>query len=356
MAKKNQRMDRFDYVNSEIVGEMADLNAITDENEIKELQKGDDDPLVVTMRIPESWSKKNWYYTGKALKSIAHQVNDEKPNGFLGHQNPKDLDYEFPDIATHWVSALTKQETNDNDKEITVLYVKGAVDKSQPDLKRWIRSGRIDQVSIYGKPALINEDGETKVVDWQLYSIDWTPRNRAGMKTDLVDMEMEKEKEGEINMDKKELMEVLGEMGLKKEDKKDTATLEKKLEEVAGEMKKSKEVIEEIAGEMGFKGEDKNLKNVKATIDKYLKMEKKITAGEMESKRAKSLETIENEVIREFAGEMLPNESDDFEGEMAKVKESTVFKNYKNAVLGRKNDNVGGTKGSTGVTETIRQL
>lgn len=141
------------------------------------LKAGDEDPLEVVVEIPAGKSRRGWTYTPRALQRIVSEIMTRTANGFLGHQKPEDVDHQFPVPVTHWVGALWRDGK---------AYIRGVVDAAAKDLKRWIRAGRVKQVSIFGIPTLEHVGGETRVVDYQLLSIDWTPLDRAGMPTQVV--------------------------------------------------------------------------------------------------------------------------------------------------------------------------
>ncbi|WP_235775308.1 MULTISPECIES: hypothetical protein [Paenibacillus] len=144
---------------------------------LDELKKGDDDPMEVVVEIPASRSKRGWNYTGESLRNIVDAVMGRTLNGFLGHQKAENVSNEFLSPVTHWVGAKMVGET---------AYFRGVIDSAAKDLKRWIRSKRITQVSIYGMPKLQKVNGETNVVGYDPLSIDWTPLDRAGMNTRIV--------------------------------------------------------------------------------------------------------------------------------------------------------------------------
>lgn len=145
--------------------------------DLEAIKAGDDDPLEVVVSVPTSKSKRGWFYTGESLQDIVNFVNQHTLSGFLGHQKPDNVDTEFPTPVTHWVGAKWE-----NGK----AYFRGVVDKAAADLKRWIRSKRVTQVSIFGMPTLKNVGGEVHVVGYKPLSIDWTPLHRAGMPTEIV--------------------------------------------------------------------------------------------------------------------------------------------------------------------------
>ena len=166
------------FLAARIAGEMkpSDIPVAPGVN-LDELKKDDNDPLEVVVEVPEGKSTRGWYYTGESLKNIVDKVNSNTLAGFLGHQEPEKVATEFPLPVTHWIGAKWE-----NGK----AYFRGVIDKVASDLKRWIRSGRVRQVSIFGIPKLKTVNGETFVTGYNALSIDWTPLDRAGMPTRIV--------------------------------------------------------------------------------------------------------------------------------------------------------------------------
>lgn len=266
--------------------------------DVNELKKGDDDPLEVVVEIPASKSKRGWNYTGESLRNIVDAVMSRTLNGFLGHQKPEDINNQFLPPVTHWVGAKMEGET---------AYFRGIVDAAAKDLKRWIRSGRIKQVSIFGMPKIRRSNGETYVVGYKPLSIDWTPLDRAGMNTRIVAMsgEMwdleghgpkgEMKHEGGKDMTPKELLTKLKEM-----------------------VDNRQVTIPMIAGEMGWKAQDvagevdsKWLKDVTGAVETLDEVKKALgVAGEMDvvevaKKAAKALEEQSSADREKVIGEML---------------------------------------------------
>lgn len=174
---------------AEFVGEMASVQAVVSGEmrvedvplspwvDLQALKADDPEPMEVVVEIPAGKSKRGWNYRPEALQKIVGEVMNQGLPGFLGHQKPEEVDYQFPTPVTHWVGALWKDGK---------AYFRGVVDKAASDLKRWIKAKAIRQVSIFGIPKLQKVNGETHVVDYKPLSIDWTPLNRAGMPTSVV--------------------------------------------------------------------------------------------------------------------------------------------------------------------------
>lgn len=166
------------YLAASVAGEMAVEDVpLASWARLDLIKEGDPDPLEVVVEVPAGRSKRGWIYEPAALQRIVGEVMRTGLPGFLGHQKPEDVDTQFPTPVTHWVGAKWENGR---------AYFRGVVDKAAADLKRWIRAGLIRQVSIFGVPKLQQVGGETRVVDYQPLSIDWTPLNRAGMPTSVV--------------------------------------------------------------------------------------------------------------------------------------------------------------------------
>jgi hypothetical protein len=146
--------------------------------DLEALKAGDDDPLEVVVELSAGASKRGWHYTREALAKIAGEVNEGGLPGYLGHQKPEDVSHKFEAPVTHWVGA----------KEVKpgTFRFRGVIDQAAKDLKRWIKSRRITQTSIFGVPTLKRAGGETVVTDYEPISIDWTPLKRAGMQSAIV--------------------------------------------------------------------------------------------------------------------------------------------------------------------------
>lgn len=283
-------------VGARITGEMAvkDID-VSDAVDIEALKKGDADPLEVVVEIPVSQSKRGWHYTHEALRDIVDAVNDRTLHGFLGHQKPEDVPSEFPDPVTHWVGAKMTEDA---------AFFRGVVDASADKLKRWIRSGVVKQVSIFGEARLAESYGETHVVGYDPMSIDWTPNGRMGMPTSIVatgemhgmnaaDKEIE-EDEGGNNVKPEELLNQMKAMYANKQvtPKMIADTLGVSAVQLAGEMDSSfKEQHTQVDGvlkELNVTGEMnaiQAIKDLKSKADKYEEVQSKKIIGEMAGKK-----------------------------------------------------------------------
>lgn len=285
-----------------VAGEMQiDDIPIASNVDLEALKAGDQDPLEVVVEIPASRSTRGWNYTANSLNDIVNKVNNNTLNGFLGHQKPEDVSNQFLPPVTHWVGAKMVGE---------IAYFRGVVDAAAKDLKRWIKSGRIRQVSIFGRPKLQNEAGETNVVGYDPMSIDWTPLDRAGMQTSIVSMsgEMwdldgngpdvnENKNNGGAGMNPEELLKEIKQM---QQNNQINMTM------IAGEMGLS---VEQVAGEL----DSKWLQNAKNAVDELNQVNNALgVTGEMNTvevaiKAAKALEDAEKAGFQKTLGEMMDN-------------------------------------------------
>lgn len=310
--------------------------------DIQALKAGDSEPLEVVVEIPAGRSKRGWLYTPQALKRIVEVAMEQGLPGFLGHQKPEDVDHEFPQPVTHWVGGKMV-----GDK----AYIRGVVDPSASDLKRWIRSKAVRTVSIYGIPKLEYAAEEARVVDFEPLSIDWTPLGRASMNTRVVaigEMDyivarkddkmglkeaLETIKEaikngiltvgqivGEIGVGASELLEAIGlaDYGSAKEMVGEIArALEVETDKVVEEVKKLKETadkyamlehqqkMDKVVGEMVQEGEE-----ARRVVKRFLEGRIEVGASEDDIKKAVG-ELIEHDevvkqVLKAFYGEPYP--------------------------------------------------
>lgn len=323
MAKKLKELAQL---GARITGEMAVKDiAVSGAVDIEALKKGDDDPLEVVVEIPVSQSKRGWYYTHEALRDIVDAVNERTLHGFLGHQKAEDVSSEFPDPVTHWVGA--KMEDN-------AAYFRGVVDATATNLKRWIKSGVVKNVSIFGEAHLAEANGDTHVVGYDPLSIDWTPLERMGMPTSIVAVgEMsgissgdddEEEKGGNELKPDELLIEMKKMYGTKQVTPKMIAdALGVNAVQLAGEMddsfKKQHSQMDGVLKELNVSGEMdavQAVKDLKEKAEKYEQVQSKQIIGEMAGKKI-SNETAAKDFINEDTplGMLWSSRSKDFKGD-----------------------------------------
>lgn len=194
----------------------------------RKLMAGDNDPCLVAVEIEEGEGNAG-YYTAEAIAALVREVNTRLPMGYLGHQRTEDLPYEFPDPVTHWLGA---ELVSRGGKAVARIY--GLIDPGAPELKRWVRADRIRNVSIFGTP-IYESASSNRVVDYELLSIDWTPRDRAGMTTRVV---------------------WASEMAGNTERRDDGVTVQEAIGHLKEALAKKQTTVAHVVGELGLKFED----------------------------------------------------------------------------------------------------
>lgn len=295
----------------ELAGEMGCLEGLVGEMrpadiplapgvDLAALKAGDPDPMEVVVEIPAGVSKRGWHYGAVVIRHLAEQVAKRTVAGFLGHQKAEDVDSQFPIPVTHWVGAIYKERS---------ALLRGVVDKTAPDLKRWIRAGRINQVSLYGILTTEQRGDETHVTNIDLLSVDWTPLARAGMQTRVVALGESSDIGGNMGSDVDGVVLTAQPLGLS---------------EVMGELRRLKAQPQQVLGEMGWKPEDvypqdwPALQESAAALGELatalgLAAETKpaevVTAGKAAAEAQRTLREREAALVLEkVLGEMVPNE------------------------------------------------
>jgi hypothetical protein len=244
------------------VGEMVDNSIkpddipVSDQVDLEKLLEGDDDPLQVVVYIESGFNQsEDKYYTKDLIRDVVEQVNNNTVNGHLGHRKDEELDTEFPLIATHWIGAEYKES---GDK--ATAYIRGYVDPSQPELKRWVRTGRIKQVSILGVAMGGYEEGIPHIHSIELKSIDWTPLNQNGMSAGLVVAEMEGKPEKNLSENQSE--------NQKKGDDNNMKLSKSKIEEVVNSVEGDEVSAEKLVSELELDVQEKKQKKTEEKNEK----------------------------------------------------------------------------------------
>ncbi len=219
--------------------------------DLEALKAVDPEPVFTTVKISTGRGDQGNgpYYGADILKSLEQQINAKKPPGFKGHQDPSRVDWEYREPVTAWVGA-SHVPRKDGEAD---LYVKGYVPSTAEDLRAQLQlasSGAavVNSVSIWGTRAT---EGD-QVTGYDLWSLDWTPKGRAGMETELVKVSGEQAKEE--NMDRDEILRSLrvGDVpdhisGEIRQDERNTVITEHApLVEAVGEMRVILELDEDV--------------------------------------------------------------------------------------------------------------
>lgn len=163
--------------------------------DLEALKKEDEDPFFATVRIKSGKGDQGEgaMYDDSIMESLAAQINEKRPPGYKGHQDPDNVDWEYREPVTAWVGAVFIPDPTGGQGE---LIVKGYVPTTAPDLRTQLKlaeSGAdvVNSVSIFGTRSV---EGD-QVKSFDLWSLDWTPKGRSGMQADLLAVSGEQAKE-----------------------------------------------------------------------------------------------------------------------------------------------------------------
>jgi len=271
--------------------------------DIDKLTEGDDDPLFVIVEVMNPQISKNGTrWTNEVMADIARQINENKPDAYMGHLRDEDRAFDSPESQTLWLGASIV-EIDGKPR----LLAKGYVLPYAENLKKYLKAATLLKkdfgVSVYGLASQQwNESlGAWDIEDFILESIDWA---RTGAKGTYDTKLLKLTKEQEDNMStKEEIIAELNEGDLKKYNPDLHAKVAKKIEDGKKEDEATKEM-------------EKINKALEATITE----QKKEIAKGIESHVTSELnEKVKNEGARGFIQKMVMSElkSDDTTRELA---------------------------------------
>ncbi|KKL67479.1 hypothetical protein LCGC14_2134560, partial [marine sediment metagenome] len=276
---------------SELSGEFV---ALVDETKVpfapgfnvETLKEVDPDPLFVIVKVKTGLGQQGHGpdYTAAVLTDIAEQINTKRPSGYKGHQDKDRVDWEWRDPVTAWVGALF--DTNEQ-----ALFVKGYIPLTAPDLRTQLslaRSGAdiVNSVSIWGTREV--DERTNEVTSFDLWSLDWTPKGRAGMESTLVGIAGEQTKEEHV--DRKEVLQ--------------SVTVDELPDHVQEKLRKEghSTAVDELKQEIAFIGEMRVIFELDQNADPADIIEK-VTAL-VSHQRSGDLEVKVADAAKEISGEM----------------------------------------------------
>lgn len=150
--------------------------------DLEKLTEGDPDPMFVTLEVASATVSGNRNrYSEATLLNIAEQINETRPDAYLGHLDDKELATKYPDPQTMWIGASVEKIDG-----VARLFAKGYVytdAKVRSLLKKAVAAGKVMAVSIAGR-ANKKFDKVAKVydiIDFKLDSIDWARPGTQGL-------------------------------------------------------------------------------------------------------------------------------------------------------------------------------
>lgn len=168
------------------------------------LIEGDSDPMFVTVEVMNPTISKNGRkWTPELMQSVAEQINEKLPDGYMGHLKDEDRATAHPEAQTMWVGAKV-EEVDGTLRLLAKGYIYPYAEKLRTYLKKAIANGKQVAVSVYGE-ALQSYDKLAKIYnikEFDLESIDWARSGSAGITPSFVPV-IAREQVDENNMDKK---------------------------------------------------------------------------------------------------------------------------------------------------------
>ena len=165
-----------------ICGQMSpDSIPVSAAIDLAAMKEGDPDPLEVVVEIEfgeANPAKDGTIFQRSFFEEFCASIDKRPLGGGEGHIDPATINFAKRHFGTYWVGYQL-----DADR----AYFRGYVDRDETKLKRDIRAGLIQEVSVYGKIRFQKVDKAWHAVGCpEPWSLDWTDPGRQGMKTRLV--------------------------------------------------------------------------------------------------------------------------------------------------------------------------
>lgn len=170
----------------QIVGEQASQQGNilpVEKSVIEAITEGDDDPRFATFVVESGWSRSKRYWAPSVFSSVHEQISNPRGEpfvGYLGHINPEEDPYAFPEIQFQWLKSSV-QSLGDKARIFLKAYV-------LPDTKAryYLKRGLAKSVSWRGEAVEVPMKGGRGVKDFFLESIDLARPRKAGMSASIV--------------------------------------------------------------------------------------------------------------------------------------------------------------------------
>jgi hypothetical protein len=306
-----------------LVKEMADNNKgfkievpFADGVNVKELTKGDKNPLFVTVEaLNPTKSKNGRIWSESIIQDVASQINNKRPDAYQGHIKAEDQGFITPTSKTIWLGASIK-----NIAGKTRLFIKGYVLPYAKQLRQYLRAakaaGKRVGVSVCGE-ALQKWNSVKQGYDieqFNLESIDWTRSGAEGVPgMGYLGLASEMKK-GENPMDKKEILEKTTISEMKEYNPELVKTFKDKVRksvvtEMEDKITKANEKTEQFANAI-----PESLERKPETITEMFNSHQALMSDYVDNQLKSRVETqsvrnvIRKEVISEMAGQFMTKE------------------------------------------------
>lgn len=265
--------------------------------DMESLKAGDKDPLFVTVEVLNPQTSKNGNnWTMEAMKSVMEQINQFKPDAYLGHMKDEDRPFKAPESQTIWLGAVIKEIAGK-----PRLFAKGYVLPYAEKLKQYLKVAKSTSkdvgVSVYGLAEKVRGavKGTWDIKSFSLESIDWARAGSKGTRdTSFLLLTSEMSDNKEVKMDKAEVISEMSRKDLEKHNSELFTEIKTLGEQDASE--KSKKALEDKEAE---------LKKATETISEMSKQTADLIGSYVDNELAKK---IANEATRGFISKMVTSE------------------------------------------------
>lgn len=287
---------------------------------LEKIKARDNDPKFLVVEIEETphgngTSKAEW--PGSIIRSIAEQVNKKRPVGYRGHI-PDDQDKtSFPPVQAVWLAATVVERGNK-----TIARVKGYL-MPNAEMRDYVELEAVDGVSVRGDATMSRKKGGGwSIKNFNLESIDFSRKGRAGMPTRLVAVTAEESRGGNsvepkdiAALDEDELR-AHGPLLVKEIERKATEPLQMKVSEMETAIDASQpkvDAFDEICKKLGIDGDESPMDKIVSLMDQVEGAAKerintmvdaavKKVAGKSERAQALVKRLVGEEIVEEFEG------------------------------------------------------
>lgn len=154
----------------------------TDKDFLKQIEDDERDDKYIYAYTDSGVSENGRDWKPEHMESMAKQVIEKLPVGYLGHIKPKDYGFEFPDPQIVWFGSYTETLKNKS----TRLWIKGYVLPTAEKLQKWIKLKAVDTISVYGKISYQMKGEIMDIKDIDLKSIDIARKLGEGLNSGIV--------------------------------------------------------------------------------------------------------------------------------------------------------------------------
>lgn len=168
------------------IPDASSFSITSDKSFLKQVDNDDRDDKIIYAYTDSGVSENGRNWSPEIMTSIASQVVEKLPVGYLGHIKPQDYGFEFPAPQIVWFGSYT-EELSDS----TRLWIKGYLLPTSTDLEIWIKTKAVDSISVYGKISYTMDGDVMNIQDVDLKSIDIARKLGEGLNSGIAGLAAE---------------------------------------------------------------------------------------------------------------------------------------------------------------------